>query len=102
MYIVASRFHRVFEHKNGLGEGFTKKYRCTRLVYFEKFVTMKGAYDREMEVKGWRREKKLALIHAMNPTWEDLAADWYSTEKQIPRRAGDSALLGTAPSKLKK
>lgn len=111
MYIVASRsrvlytgsardlFHRVFEHKNGTFEGFTKKYRCTRLVHFEKFVTMKGAYDREMEVKRWRREKKIALIDVNNPTWEDLAADWYQPEKQIPRRAGKSALLGTAPSK---
>jgi putative endonuclease len=110
MYIMASRsrvlytgstrdlFHRVFEHKNGTFEGFTKKYRCTRLVYFERFVTMGGAYDREMEVKRWRREKKIALITAMNPTWEDLAADWYQSEKQVPRRAGKSALLGMTPS----
>ena len=114
MYIMASRsrvlytgsardlFHRVFEHKNALREGFTKRYRCTRLVYFERFVTMRGAYDREMELKRWRREKKIALISAMNPTWEDLAADWYQPEKQIPRRAGANALLGTAPSKEKK
>lgn len=72
MYIMASRsrvlytgstrdlFHRVFEHKKGTFEGFTKKYRCTRLVYFERFVTMGAAYDREMEVKRWRREKKIA------------------------------------------
>ena len=114
MYIIASRsriiyvgsardlFHRVYQHKTEVFEGFTKKYHCTRLVYFEKFVTMKGAYDREIKVKGWRREKKIALINAMNPTWEDLAADWYLPEKQIPRRAGKNALLGTAPSKEKK
>jgi putative endonuclease len=98
MYIMASKSrviyigsaqdlrYRVYEHKNGLREGFTKKYRCTRLVYFERFATMSSAFNREREVKGWRREKKVALIESINPTWEDLAADWFKTEKQVPHR----------------
>jgi putative endonuclease len=82
LYIGSARDlrHRLFEHKNGLRDGFSKKYRCTRLVYFERFVTMSGAFDREREVKGWRREKKIELIQSTNPTWEDLAATWFDQE----------------------
>ena len=67
---------RVLEHRLGVHEGFTKKYRIHRLVYFESFRDVRAAIAREKQIKGWRREKKVALIVENNPTWEDLAADW--------------------------
>jgi putative endonuclease len=78
---------RIREHKLGEREGFTKKYKVHRLVYYESFRDARAAIAREKQVKLWRREKKVALIEAQNPTWEDLAAGWEesSDEKQIPR-----------------
>jgi putative endonuclease len=67
---------RVFEHKNDLIDGFTKKYKCHRLVYFERYEDPQSAINREKEIKGWRREKKNALVVLMNPGWKDLAEDW--------------------------
>ena len=89
VYIVASRSHtlyvgvtsdlrkRVHEHKTGKFPGFTKQYRCNRLVFTELFSNPDSAIARETELKGWRREKKLALIEANNPTWADLSEDWF-------------------------
>src|SRR5260370_756722 len=68
---------RVFEHKNDLVEGFSSKYKCHRLVHFERFDSVIDAIAREKEIKGWRREKKNKLVESMNPSWKDLAADWY-------------------------
>jgi putative endonuclease len=68
---------RVFEHKSNLIEGFTNKYNCHRLVYFETFNNVVDAIAREKEIKGWRREKKNQLVESQNPEWKDLAADWY-------------------------
>ena len=99
VYILASRSRvlytgvtndlgrRVREHKAGESEGFTKRYRVHRLVFFESFRDVRAAIAREKQIKLWRREKKVALIEAQNPTWEDLAAEWEesSDEKQIPR-----------------
>jgi putative endonuclease len=67
---------RVLQHKACEVDGFTKRYNVTRLVYFEVFRYVNNAIARETEIKKWRREKKVALIEALNPTWEDLAADW--------------------------
>ena len=64
---------RTLEHKQGLFRGFSKDYRCTRLVYYEIFDGPLAAIAREKQLKGWRREKKLALITSLNPTWLDLA-----------------------------
>ncbi len=63
---------RVEQHRNGEFEGFTKKYNIHRLVYFERFQHVGNAIAREKEIKGWLREKKIALITEENPTWEDL------------------------------
>jgi putative endonuclease len=65
---------RVLRHRAGEGGAFTRKYRVHRLVYFHGFRNVGDAIARETEIKKWRREKKVALIHAENPTWEDLAA----------------------------
>ncbi len=63
---------RVYEHKNKLMEGFTKKYNINRLVYFEVFNNIEGAIRREKQIKGWVRKKKIALIESINPEWKDL------------------------------
>ena len=63
---------RVFEHKNGILEGFTKKYGCTKLIYFEETSDVYSAISREKDIKKWRREKKELLIKDMNPGWHDL------------------------------
>jgi putative endonuclease len=64
---------RVFEHKNHLIEGFTKKYKITKLVYFEETNDIRVAIEREKQIKGWNRKKKIALIESMNPDWQDLS-----------------------------
>jgi putative endonuclease len=68
--------HRVFQHKNKLVPGFTSRYNLTRLVYYEEFVYPDAAINREKEIKGWRRSKKIHLIESMNPHWHDLAESW--------------------------
>jgi putative endonuclease len=67
---------RMAEHKSGDFEGFASKYHCNRLVYFESFDDVRRAIDREKQLKGWRREKKVALIETINPRWADLAEKW--------------------------
>ena len=67
---------RVLQHKSAECNGFTRKYRVDRLVYYEAFRYVNNAIARESEIKRWRREKKTALIETDNPTWEDLAAGW--------------------------
>ncbi len=68
---------RVFEHKNHLTAGYTKKYNITKLVYFEETNDVQEAIAREKRIKGWLRTKKVALIESVNPEWQDLSADWY-------------------------
>jgi len=72
---------RVWEHKNDVHPGFTSKYRIHRLVYFESFKYVGNAIAREKHLKGWLREKKVALIRASNPTWEDLSEGWFEENK---------------------
>ena len=69
--------NRVYQHKHKLIEGFTKKYKITRLAYFEETTDIHIAIKREKEIKGWRRSKKIALIESINPTWNDLAEGWF-------------------------
>jgi len=64
---------RVFEHKHGLIEGFTKKYKARRLVYVEEFGHAAEMVARERQLKGWTRNRKLALIHGQNPAMLDHA-----------------------------
>ena len=58
---------RLAQHKQKAIPGFTKKYGVTRLVYFEPHSEVRAAISREKQIKGWRRQKKLALIHQLNP-----------------------------------
>jgi putative endonuclease len=67
---------RVFEHKNELIDGFSKKYKCKKLVYFEEYQNINQAIEREKQLKKWNRQKKEALIKKVNPTFSDLTLKW--------------------------
>jgi len=64
---------RLYEHKNKLIPGFTKKYHLNKLVYFEETQDINAAIAREKEIKKWRREKKDKLVNQINPNWQDLS-----------------------------
>ena len=88
VYIGASRTHvlycgmtnsvqrRIEEHRRSSIPGFTQIYQCNRLVWFERYQYVRNALDREKQIKGWRREKKIWLIEQTNPTWADLSEAW--------------------------
>lgn len=75
LYIgVTNNLHRrIYEHKQKLVEGFTKKYNLTKLVYFEEFTNINDAIVNEKKLKGWIRSKKNKLIEINNPKWRDLS-----------------------------
>ncbi len=111
VYVMASRslnlytgvtnsvYRRALQHKNGEIDGFTKKYKINRLVYYEVFEHIGNAIAREKQVKAWTRTKRLALIKSTNPTWQDLAEDWGGkAELQIPRVARDDNSLNRTES----
>ncbi len=79
LYIgVTSRLtRRTIEHRQKLVEGFTKKYKVTRVVHWERFGDIRSAIAREKQLKGWLRSKKIALIESTNPEWIDLAEDYF-------------------------
>lgn len=64
---------RLYEHKNKLIDGFTKKYNINQLVYYESYSDPHTAIIREKRIKGWTRERKNNLISSINPTWTDLS-----------------------------
>ena len=68
---------RVYEHKHKMVDGFTKKYNLTYLAYYDETSDVMSAIEREKQIKGWRRSKKIELIESVNPSWRDLAMDWY-------------------------
>jgi len=68
---------RVSQHKLKLIPGFTSRYHLARLVYYETCNDVRAAIQREKQIKGWLRAKKVALIIAHNPAWRDLSEDWY-------------------------
>ena len=64
---------RVFQHKNHEHEGFTDKYNCTKLVYYEECNNIRVAIEREKQLKNWHREWKNNLVTKVNPNWSDLS-----------------------------
>lgn len=74
--ITSNLVARVWQHKTKQVRGFTQRYNCDRLVYFEIFADVRAAIAREKHIKGWLRTKKLNLIESINPKWKDLSADW--------------------------
>ena len=73
---------RIYEHKNELLGGFTKKYKLKKLVYYEEFKYIKEALAREKQLKNWHREWKINLIKQINPEFNDLAEDWYDIDPE--------------------
>lgn len=68
---------RVREHKDKLVAGFTRRYRITRLIYYECFTDVHAAIAREKKIKGWVRRRKMDLVASTNPEWADLSDGWY-------------------------
>jgi len=68
---------RVWEHKIGECDGFTKRYKIDRLVYYEAYKYVNNAIAREKQIKRWSKIKKVRLIVSMNPAWRDLSDGWY-------------------------
>ena len=87
--ITNSLMRRVYQHQNGEIEGFTKSYKVNRLVYYERFNDARDAIAREKEIKGWRREKKNALVETMNPRWADLSPMLFQHTRVIPNEVRD-------------
>jgi len=73
--VTNNLLRRVWEHKNCLVEGFTKKYHVHKLVYFEIYRDIYGAITREKRMKKWNRQWKIDLIEKANPQWRDLFLD---------------------------
>ena len=95
VYIMGSKFgvlyigvtnnleRRVKEHREGLIPGFTKKYRVRRLLYFEQFDRAVDAISRKKQIKGWKRARKLELIHSVNLEMNDLSACWSTRDSSL-------------------
>ena len=75
---------RVHEHQQKADNGFTKKYNVTKLIYFEAAKSITTAIQREKQVKGWLRKKKVAPVESMNPYWEDLSRGLYDESPATP------------------
>ena len=101
--------NRIYTHKEKFADGFTKRYSINRLVYYESCENIESAINREKQLKGWRRTRKIALIESVNPEWKDLSSEFMSApndkgiiEKPIIkhgvinlyRRRGDSSSFG--------
>lgn len=63
----------MYEYKNQLIDGFSKRYNLKKLIYYEATTDVNSAIAMEKKIKGWLRVKKIALIESMNPNWEDLS-----------------------------
>lgn len=75
--VTGNLMRRVHEHKNKLVKGFTRKYNIQYLVYYESTPNVYSALQREKQIKGWLRSKKITLIESMNPEWKDLSEEWF-------------------------
>ena len=99
VYIMASRSktlyidvtndleRRVLEHESGAST-FTERYNISRLVYYEESADSLSAIEREKQLKGWLRNKKLALIDSANPEWEDFSENWFTDGGDPSLRSG--------------
>ena len=87
--VTGNLARRVFEHRTHAIPGFSTRYNVGKLVFYQEFPDPAAAIAREKQLKGWRREKKLALIGKTNAAWVDLSRDWYDLEPADYRRALD-------------
>lgn len=74
--VTSDLTRRIYEHKNKLIDGFTKKYKITKLVYFELFNSIEDAIKREKQLKNWHRQWKINLIESSNKEWKDLSLEF--------------------------
>ena len=75
---VTNDLHRrLFQHRSGVFGGFTTRYRVYKLVWWETTEDPRAAIAREKQIKAWSRKKRVSLVTAQNPGWQDLAADWF-------------------------
>jgi putative endonuclease len=110
-YIVASRSHnlyvgmtgqielRIQQHKEDRFDGYSSRYNCNRLVWFERFPYVDDAIAREKQLKGWSRAKKIALIERDNPAWTDLSEEWGKPVKMFGE--DDTNIQMSSPPTLK-
>jgi len=75
--VTSDLFDRVLKHKEKVYEGFTSRYHCYKLVYYEEYQWIHDAIAREKQLKGGSRQKKINLIVTNNPAWDDLSDGWY-------------------------
>ena len=85
--ITSNLVFRVRQHKDHTFRGFTAKYDVDRLLYYETYGEVSRAIAREKQLKGWKRERKIALIEKSNPQWRDLSLAW--TKNRYPPRFRD-------------
>lgn len=74
--VTSNLGQRIWQHKSDLFEGFSKKYGCHKLIYFEEYDDISNAIAREKQIKAYRRGKKEDLIKILNPLWKDLSEGW--------------------------
>ena len=86
--VTSGLARRVYQHKQKLVEGFTKKYNLTKLVYYEAGDDIRSAIQREKQIKGWLRRRKIDLIESVNPQWDDLSDGWYDSDPDPSLRSG--------------
>ena len=84
LYIGVSNdlIRRMYEHKNKLVNGFSKRYNLNKLLYFEKTDNVEVAIQREKQLKNWHRQWKLNLIKENNPEFKDLSAEWFDGDPE--------------------
>ncbi len=75
--VTSDLLKRIYQHKNGLIDGFTKKYNIKLLVHYEEFSEITSAIDREKFIKGKSRKYKIDLIEKSNPNWDDISNSWF-------------------------
>ena len=74
--VTSNLEQRVWQHKSRAIAGFTKKYNCDKLIWFQVAEEIESAIAREKQIKSWSRKKKEIIINELNPQWRDLSADW--------------------------
>ena len=74
--VTSNLLKRIYQHKTKTYKGFTSKYNCDKLIYFEEFEDITLAITREKQIKSGNRKRKVELIEKINPTWEDLSKSW--------------------------
>ena len=74
--VTSNLFNRIYKHKIKMHKGFTSRYNCDILIYYEKHLNIEEAIKREKQLKAGNRQRKVNLINQMNPEWKDLSEDF--------------------------